>query len=223
MTGQSIEPNEFIQSVQPLLAQRDIAGLTCLLRSRWTAGQITDLLASPHEDARKVAAVALSLVGGKCCIKHLAGMLADPDPVVNQLAEHALWSIWLRGGSPEANHELSEGHQSLNHLDFGKAVEHFTRAIDLDDGFAEAWNQRALAEYLRENWEASVEDCRQTLERMPCHFGAAAGMGHCLAHLGRTDEAIAAYEQALRINPHMECIAQGLVELRKKARRHEGA
>lgn len=183
--------------------------------------QIERLLAGGHDDARKTAAVALSLVGTGCCIDGLARLLRDPDPTVNQLAEHALWSIWLRAGTAEANQEMTEGHRALNALDFGRAVMHFTRAIKLDDDFAEAWNQRALAEYLRENWEASVEDCREVLRRMPCHFGAAAGLGHCLAHLGRTDEAITAYEHALRINPHMECVIQVLEELRGDPRRGE--
>src|SRR2546430_1001034 len=30
----------------------------------------------------------------------------DPDPMVNEIAEHALWAVWFRGGSEQANHEL---------------------------------------------------------------------------------------------------------------------
>src|SRR5687767_7223187 len=113
MTLPSIDPEQFVASVQPLLAGRDLKGLLSLLKSRWTSHQITSLLSCRHEDARKVAALALSLVGCKHCIQDLAERLKDPDPVVNQMAEHALWSIWFRSGLPDANQELGRGLQAL--------------------------------------------------------------------------------------------------------------
>ena len=84
----------------------------------------------------------------------------------------------------------------------------------MDPDFAEAYNQRAIAKYLQERYEESIRDCRRAVERMPCHFGAWAGMGHCHAHQGRAAEAIEAYERALLINPHLEGIRQAVDELR---------
>ena len=48
---------------------------------------------------------------------------------------------------------------------------------------------------------------------MPCHFGAWAGMGHCFLHLGQLDHAIRAYQRAIAINPHLECVRQTLAEI----------
>ena len=212
-----IDPAEFVACVQPLLAVKDAAGLLALLRSRYTGDQITALLHSNHDDARKVAALAISLVGTPCCLPKLAPLLKDADPMVNQMAEHAMWSIWFRSGSaPEANKELCRGTKALNARDFAGALEHIARALAIDPGFAEAYNQRAIIHYLHERYGESIEDCRRAVERMPLHFGAWAGMGHCHAHLGRPVEAVECYERALSINPHLDGIPQSIHELKKR-------
>ena len=172
------------------------------------------VLKGNHADARKVAALALGLLGDRNCIDSLAAQLADPDPMVNQMAEHALWSIWFRCGSDCANRLIMKGLDALTHRDFDVAVLHFSRAIEKDPDFAEAYNQRAIAHYLKEEWEESAQDCRKTIELMDCHFGAWAGLGHCYAHMHRVDEAIAGYERALKINPHLSCVRDAVKELR---------
>ncbi len=214
MNIEPVDPRSFVAAVKPLLEGHDLNGLCTLLRSRWSPNQITDLLSSKVCDARKVAALALSLVGGRCCIKELARQLRDPDPMVNQMAEHALWAIWFRLGSPEANCQMKKGMESLNARDFQSACKHFSKAIEIDPDFAEAYNQRAIVYYLREAWDKSITDCLRTIDLMPEHFGALAGLGHCYAHLNQTTDAITAYERALTINPHMTCVKQTLEELR---------
>jgi tetratricopeptide (TPR) repeat protein len=188
-----------------------------MLKANWTHSQIASLFCCADPDARKVAAFAFGLVGKTCCVHKLAPLLKDPDPMVHQMAEHALWSLWFRSGTPEANHEVCRGTKAMNRRDFEHALTHFNRAIDLDPSFAEAYNQRAIVHYLSERYEESVEDCRKAVSRMPSHFGAWAGMGHCFAHLGRHEEAIRSYEKALEINPRLEGVRQGIESLREKA------
>ena len=212
-----IDPEQFVASVTPLLACQDLGALVSLLKSNWTHAQITSLFQCPNADARKVSAFAFGLVGLTCCVHKLAPMLKDPDPMVHQMAEHALWSLWFRGGTPEANHEVCRGTKALNRRDFEHALTHFNRAIDLDPTFAEAYNQRAIVHYLLERYPESVDDCHRAVSRMPCHFGAWAGMGHCYAHLGKHDEAIRSYEKALEINPRLEGVRQGIESLRAKS------
>lgn len=185
-----------------------------MLRDNWTPRQITELLSCPTCDVRKVAALALSLVGGRRCIFDLARQLRDPDPVVNQMAEHALWSIWFRLGDAAAHKKLLAGLEHLNNRDFESADLSFTEAIELDPKFAEAYNQRAIVHYLREEYEESIADCTMAVELMPEHFGAWAGLGHCHAHLQHTPQAIKSYEKALEINPHLDCVRQAVAELK---------
>lgn len=216
MTASSIDPTDFVASVKPLLASRNARKLSAHLRERWSPQQITELLHSDDADARNVAILALAMVGEKCCVPLLADLLRSADPSVNELAEHALWSIWFRSGSPEANHELNRGAVAINCKQLLHAVEHFDRAVGLCPDFAEAFNQRAIAYYLLEEYEESLRDCQRAAELMPCHFGAWAGAGHCQAHIGDTDGAIASYERAVEINPNLPCIKQAILELRAR-------
>jgi tetratricopeptide (TPR) repeat protein len=211
-----IEPKQFVELVEPLLAQQDVPGLLNLLKTRWHPEQIRELMRSPHVDAKKVALLALALVGPTCCIEEIALQLRDPDPVINHLAEHALWAIWFRGGKlPQANQLVCRGAEAIEAKEFESALELFSQAIRIDPDFAEAYNQRAIAYYLMEDYQSSIADCRRATRRMPCHFGAWSGTGHCHAHLSELAEAVECYEKALEINPHLDCVRETVGELRK--------
>jgi tetratricopeptide (TPR) repeat protein len=179
--------------------------------------QIVALLCCGCSDTRKVAALSLSLVGCDQCLPPLAEQLRDPDPMINQMAEHAIWSIWFRGGgSQEANHQLCRGAKSIDRGDYEHAISHFNKALELNPKFPEAYNQRALAEYLLERYDCSIRDCKRVVELMPIHFGAWAGMGHSHAHLGKLACAVECYEKALAINPHMCQIREAVDELKTR-------
>jgi tetratricopeptide (TPR) repeat protein len=212
----AIDPVQFVSAVRPLLEKQDLQGLLAMLKANWTCDQIAGLLMGGDEDARKVAACCLALVGKRCTIKKIARQLKDPDPMVNQMAEHALWSIWFRCGTPQANTELCRGTKALNARNFEQAMEHFDRAIELKEDFAEAYNQRGLAHYLQEHFEESIEDCQSAIEHMPCHFGAWAGLGHCYLNLGLLEKALECYERALEINPHLDCLRQVVAEIKNQ-------
>jgi tetratricopeptide (TPR) repeat protein len=216
MTASKIDPQAFISTIEPLLESQDLKGIHALLKSRWTCEQLEQLLVSSHTDAKKVAILALGLVGKRCCVDDLASALKDADPVVHQLAEHALWSVWFRCGTSEARAELLRGTQSMNNRDFDSAHHHFDLSIQLDPAFAEAYNQRAIAFYLQEEYSKSIADCRRTVMRMPVHFGAWAGMGHCQAHANQIEDAIDSYRKALAINPRLECVQMAIDELSRR-------
>ena len=211
-----MDPVQFVESVQPHLHYENLHELAGFLKSNWSKDQLMSLLFCDNADARKVAALSLALVGCKSCIAKLADQLQDPDPMINQMAEHALWSIWFRSGSCPANQEVCRGSKALNSRELDKAIEHFGRAIDIDPGFAEAYNQRAIAYYLLEQYELSIADCRKTVKLMPCHFGAWAGMGHGFAHLHRPADAIRCYNKALEINPHLTSLNEAINQLKFK-------
>lgn len=216
MQLESIDPGEFVATVHPVLETRDSTALLHLLKSRWSCSQIAALLDSSTCDVRKIAALSLALVGDHCVIPLLANQLKHPDPMVNQMCEHALWSIWFRNGTPEANNHLCRGTRALNRKNHDAAICHFSKAIELDPGFAEAYNQRAIVKYLQERYEESREDCMRAVERMPCHFGAWSGMGHCHAQQGRFPDALLCYTKALDINPHISGLSQTVTELKNR-------
>lgn len=215
-TSASINPGEFIQALKPYLQGHDLPGMVEMIKRRWDHKQIAELFKCGDCDARKVAALAFGLVGSKCCLKKLVPLLRDPDPVVAQMAEHAMWSVWFRSGTPDANHQVCRGTRAMSRGEIDHAIEHFTRAIDLDPQFAEAYNQRAIAKFLLERFDECVDDCRKAVDLMPFHFGALAGLGHCHAHDGQLAQALKYYEKALAINPHMEDVRQTVDELKER-------
>lgn len=208
-----LNPVEFVELVEPLLEKQDVSGLLIMLRSRWSSDQIKSILSSSHADARKVATLALGLVGARCCIPSLIQQLHDVDPMANEMAEHALWSIWFRCGSEAANSLLTRGAAAMDRREYEQAEALIESAIEADPTFAEAYNQRAIVHYLQERFEPSIADCKEAIQRMPCHFGAWAGMGHCHAHLGQLPDAIRCYRKAMEINPHLKCLDVAVQEM----------
>ena len=202
------DPHRFVEDVEPLLAGQDTSGLMRLLKNRYSGPQICSLLNSPLVDARKLAALSLALVGGDDAIPALALHLRDAYPMVNEMAEHALWSIWFRGGTAEANALLLRGTECLNERRMDEALQHFTAAIGACGEFAEAYNQRGMVHYLQDRFDEALPDCRRAAELMPCHFGAWACRGHCHAHRREFEAALDCYRRALAINPHLSCVAE---------------
>ena len=94
--NEQIDPVSFVAAVRPALASKDLKALHATCKSQWTASQIISLLSCKSCDARKCAALALSLVGCPACLEPLAVQLKDADPMVNQMAEHAMWAIWFQ-------------------------------------------------------------------------------------------------------------------------------
>lgn len=189
------------------------------IQRNWSMAQVVELLNGGNQpdshDAQKVAAIALSLVGTDCCLAALAKQLKHPDRMMAQMAEHAMWSIWFRTGNCGAQKHFARGSVAFSQSRFDEAREEFSKAIQSDPKFAEAYNQRAIVHYVQERFDDSLHDCLRTTELMPLHFGAWAGAGHCHACLGNTRDAIACYERAKQINPHLECVDQLIAELRE--------
>lgn len=208
-----IDPVEFVARVRPLLERRDAQGLVRTIHRHWTLVQVASLLDGAHADARKVAALSLSLIGTAACLEALARQLAAPDPVANQMAEHAMWSIWFRGGNEQANAHVVRGAHAFARKDVAGAIRQFTRALEADPTHAEAHHQRAMAYFMLEDYDASLRDCARAAELMPLHFGAWSGLGHCHAHMGRVDEAVRCYRRAMAIHPNLACIAELVEEL----------
>ena len=214
-SARQIDSDQFIAMVKPALADHDADALARVVEDNWTVTQLCDLMSHGTVDARKVVCLTLGLVGCAGCVACLAHALHDPDTVVSELAEHAMWSIWFRCGSPDAMPAFTAALQAMDDHDHAEAVTQLSSAIELDPTFTEAFNQRAIAHYMMERWDDALEDCRQAVDLSPLHFGAIAGMGHCHAHMGRIAKAAECYEDALRVNPRMHAIAGALAKIRR--------
>ena len=133
-----------------------------------------------------------------------------------RMLQGRIWQIWYRHEDPAMNRIMETGRDALAGDRREAALAAFTRAIERDPGYAEAWNRRATTYYLAERYRASLDDIERVLELEPRHFAALAGRGLCLKALGRTGAAIEAFERALEVNPHMDGVYIELLRLRAK-------
>ena len=83
--------------------------------------------------------------------------------------------------------------------------------------WAEAWNRRAIVHFLLDDDIAAVADIQRTLALEPRHFGALAGLGQIALRNGDGTAALAAFEQALALNPNLDSLRDALVLLRPPA------
>ena len=166
-------------------------------------------------DTRRGATVALGLVGDYRSNAVLGRRMSDGDRTVRSLAENAIREVWCRDGSEPQRLEL----QVIVRLNSaGQDVEAERRATDLIQQapfFAEAWNQRAIAWFHQEHYQAAANDCHQSLELNPYHFGSAVGMGHCYLEMEDAHAALESFRRALRLNPGLEGVRAQVVYLER--------
>jgi tetratricopeptide (TPR) repeat protein len=211
---QTIDVKLFLSVTQPPLQAGDPDALAAEVSRRWTPRQLCPLLGHQDAQVRRVVAVTLGFVGDRSVVGCLGRALHDPDELVTRMAEHGLWAIWFRLCSPAAAEAFQRGVCLLSEEQFKPALRELTASSAIDPDFAEAHNQIAIVHYLQGRYRRSIEHCHQTLSRMPNHFGALAGMGHCHAQLGEYRQAIHAYDRALAVHPRMPAIREALAQLR---------
>lgn len=193
---------------------RSDEGMRAYVAAHWTAGALLPWLGGDDSEAVAAAATCLGCIGDASLSPSLAPLLHHADPAVTAAAELALWGVWFRSGSASSQSRIGRAVLLVQKEQLDEAVALLNAIIAGDPGFAEAWNQRAIAWYLRSDFCRSMADCKQVMALNPYHFGAMAGMGHCFAHLGRHAEALDCYHAALAIHPRMDGIRQSIRQLR---------
>ena len=120
------------------------------------------------------------------------------------LIEQKIWKLW----STHPNDEklttlLAEGSAAVNNNQLTEAINIFTKVIELDPNWAEAWNKRATVFYLVGQFQKSQDDIDKVLNLEKRHFGALAGQGLVNIKLKNFEKAIKSYQKALEIYPSM--------------------
>ena len=155
-----------------------------------------------------------------CLILNLSQVLADDrknqldklfkelkivNPVLTFEVEQKIWKIWST--HPKRNKltlMLSEGSDLVKKDQLNEAIKVFTKVIELDPNWAEAWNKRATALYFLGEFKKSQNDIDKVLELEKRHFGALAGQGLVNIQLKNYEKAIMSYKKAQEIYPSMK-------------------
>jgi tetratricopeptide (TPR) repeat protein len=169
-----------------------------------------------HHDAqvRRDAVLWLGERGAMEDLGALAEALRDENSEVRIVAEAALVQLWSRPGDQRVGALFNSGVKQMSEGRLALAVETFSKIVELEPDFAEGWNKRATVYYLLGNYELSLKDCDEVIQRNPFHFGALSGYGLIYMRLGKLEQALEYFERALEVNPNLEGAQQTVAALR---------
>jgi tetratricopeptide (TPR) repeat protein len=137
-------------------------------------------------------------------LDQLFAKLRDPASGSEVLRiEPQIWSLWMQGGTAIENDKLAVATQSMNLGAFALAEKQMTELLVTSANFAEAWNKRATLYFLMGRMDDSLADIVKVLDLEPRHFGALSGRGMIYQRQGKNAEALAAFKEALSMNPSM--------------------
>jgi tetratricopeptide (TPR) repeat protein len=134
----------------------------------------------------------------------LFGKLKDPALGAKSMSTEAqIWDLWMRAGTDQQNEALLKAASAMQFGSFKLSEQMLNQLLEVTQSNAEVYNKRATLYYLMGRYEESLADIVKVLELEPRHFGALSGRGMVYQRLGKPLEALAAYREALLVNPHL--------------------
>jgi tetratricopeptide (TPR) repeat protein len=134
-----------------------------------------------------------------------------PDEASSKSVEEKIWALWMISPSDTANLLMTRVKTAMDGEDLDLAIRLLDSVIEIKPDYAEAWNRRATAYYMKKDFARAMADIRQVLAREPRHFGAIAGLGMIMRDLGEDKFALDMFRRALAIHPRLPRIP-GLVK-----------
>ena len=119
--------------------------------------------------------------------------------------ESKIWELWTTHPSENSlTALLADGSFYMSQNKLETAYKTFTKTIELDPTWSEAWNKRATVLYLMGKYELSQADIDKVLELEKRHFGALSGQGLVQTALNNYQKAIDSYIEAHKVHPNMK-------------------
>ena len=174
----------------------------------------------------KAFVAAICFIVGFCCaavaqdapdaadgVSDLLALLAQPDLENWPAIEAKIRTEWSRSGSASMDLLLKRAQDAVEAGDIEAALEHAAALTDHAPDFAEGWNLRASAYFQTGQYGPALDAIEHALALNPQHFSALRGLGYILDDMGYKKEALAAFESALAIHPHLPDLAQAIENL----------
>jgi tetratricopeptide (TPR) repeat protein len=143
----------------------------------------------------------------------LDSLKAETDPDAASEMENAILALWLESDSDTVDLLMQWTLKAMEEKQYPRALDFLDRVILLEPGYVEGWNKRATVYFLMDDYGQSIADIGKVLEIEPRHFGALSGLGIMMRAIGDDDRAIAAFREALAIDPHLKNIREELDSL----------
>jgi tetratricopeptide (TPR) repeat protein len=146
----------------------------------------------------------------------LGALKVAPTKEAARHVEGRIWALWSRTTSDTTQLLMTRAKTAADAKNYDLSIKLLDSIIKLKPDYVEAWNRRATIYYVQNRYQESLADIREVLTREPRHFAALAGLGMIMQELGDDARALAAYRQALAINPHIERIPDRVKALTEK-------
>lgn len=135
--------------------------------------------------------------------RRLAGSM-DVDEA--EALQDMIWSCWMRHGEERAADDLEQATRAIVAADYPAAERMLRRLAATHPELPEVWNKQATLYYLQDAHEPCVQAIHRTLRLEPRHFGAICGFAELMLAREARDEALFAFDMALRLNPHLPMV-----------------
>lgn len=130
--------------------------------------------------------------------------------------EAKIWATWGRNDSVSAEVLLAQASAAMNAQELPVAEDILNTLISTNPSYSEALNRRATLHFMAKRYEKSLADIEQVLNLEPRHFGALTGRGMIFEAQEKFIEALAAYREALTVNPHLAAVRENIKRLEKE-------
>jgi tetratricopeptide (TPR) repeat protein len=148
-------------------------------------------------------------------LDQLFGVLQSKDPeVAAKRTEERIWSLWMKSDSPTADLLLSQSAAAMGAQEFDASEQILNHLVATSSNYAEAYYKRAALYFRMRRFSQALKDVDKVLELEPRHFGAITGRGLIFLEQKKREEALASFEDALAINPHLEEIAAKVKQMK---------
>jgi tetratricopeptide (TPR) repeat protein len=133
------------------------------------------------------------------------------------------WVQFYPGDIDHAKVFYEQGLINYQQTKYQDAIKKFTKAIQANPNFSQAYNQRGNAYYRLQNYQKSQADSSEAIRLNPQDVNAYYDRGFSLYTLGNYNGAIADYNQAIQLDPNSANFyyARGLA--RSKIKERQGA
>ena len=116
----------------------------------------------------------------------------------------AIERLWLFSGSDTIDVLMERVLKAVAEQRLDLAEKLADTIVDLEPGFAEGWNRRALVAYLQGDYENALNALTRALALEPNHFKALDGLAQIMRQQGDKAAALDAYRKLLKVHPYWE-------------------
>ena len=155
----------------------------------------------PMRRRRLFVAVLVPLV--LCLVVGLFGVYSASRPVVTCESAPRKPFTAPPAALVTAHDYLAQGDYAYDNKDCDKAITNYSRAIELDPGLAEAYNNRAYVYMVKKDYAPALVDLDHAIELRPDFVNALMNRGDIYNYYYSIDygRAVADYDHVLRIDP----------------------